>query len=586
MGFTFIMLVMKFGGTSVGGPAAIENLIQIAAPRSGARVVVVSAFSGVTDSLIDAAKAAGRGESFDTILTALAARHKEAAKALLDGGSRSTILAGMNTLFAELHRVLDGIFILKELSPRSLDYIMSFGERLSAALIAECFKTRGRNAEYLDSRLLIKTDNRHGNAKIFMEESCKNIKNYIAEHKTLQIAAGFIASTHDGATTTLGRGGSDYTAAIFGAALDAHRVEIWTDVDGILTADPKMVKNAFCIDEISYSEAVEMSHFGAKVLYPPTVQPLLEKKIPVWIGNSFKPEAKGTLISDKKSSNQWPIRGISSFGNIVLAGVQGTGMVGVAGFSSRLFGTLARRGINVILITQASSEYSICFAIMPNDTAEAVAAIEEEFALEIRSGLLEKPSVEQNLAIIAVVGENMKDTSGISGKVFYALGRNGVNVVAIAQGSSEINISAVVAKQDECKALNAIHEAFFLSGVRSVNLFLVGCGLIGGTLLEQIAAQRETLASRYKTRINICGLANSRTMVFDAAGLEPDKTKALLSASSTPFEIDNFVRQMKDFNLPNSCFCDCTASETVAAVYETVLQSAISIVTPNKKANS
>lgn len=582
----YIMVIMKFGGTSVGSVGAIEKLIEITSGRAGARVVVVSAFSGVTDTLIETAHAAGRGETFETAAAALTSRHKETAEALLRGETRLRALLGIDALFAELRRALDGIYILKELSPRTLDYVMSFGERLSASLIAESFRMRGRDAEYLDTRFLLKTDKRHGGAKILVEESYQNIKNYISGHKALQIATGFIASTQEGATTTLGRGGSDYTAAVFGAALDAERVEIWTDVDGILTADPKMVKNAFRIDEITYSEAMEMSHFGAKVLYPPTVQPLLGKKIPVWIGNSLNPDGKGTLISDKKTDNKWPVRGISSLENITLVSVQGTGMVGVSGFSSRLFGALARRGINVIMITQASSEHSICFAVTPGDTAEAIAAIEEEFALEIQSGLLEKPAAEQNLVIIAVVGENMKNTPGISGKVFYSLGRNGVNVAAIAQGSSEINISAVVAKQDEAKALNAIHEAFFLSGTRSVNLFLVGCGLIGGTLLEQISGQRETLADRYKIQINICGLANSRGMVFDSNGLDPARAKALLAVSTAPFDIDGFVRQMKAFNLPNSCFCDCTASEAVAAVYETVLRSAIAIVTPNKKANS
>ncbi|MDR3355822.1 MAG: bifunctional aspartate kinase/homoserine dehydrogenase I [Spirochaetaceae bacterium] len=580
------MIIMKFGGTSVGSAAAIEKMIRIVGGRAGPRVVVVSAFSGVTDSLIDAARAAGRGEAFDNVIAALSGRHGEAAEALIGGGDRAGALAETDALLAELRRVLDGIYILKELSPRSLDYIMSFGERLSASLIARCFRAVGQDADYLDARLLVKTDNRYGHAKVLAEESYGNIKSYVAARKTLQIVTGFIAAALDGATTTLGRGGSDYTAAIFGAALDAERVEIWTDVDGILTADPKMVKNAFCIDEISYSEAMEMSHFGAKVLYPPTIQPLLEKKIPIWIGNSFKPEAKGTLISDASSNSRWPVRGISSLPNITLVSVQGAGMVGVSGFSSRLFGALALRGINVILITQASSEHSICFAVTPLDTGEALAAVEEEFALEIKGGLLDKPEAEQNLVIVAVVGENMKNTSGISGRVFYALGRNGVNVAAIAQGSSEINISAVVAKEDEAKALNAIHEAFFLAGTRSVNLFLVGCGLIGGTLLEQIAGQRETLAYRYKIRINICGLANSRGMVFNEEGFDPARAKELLAASPLPFDIDAFVRRMKSFNLPNSCFCDCTASETVAAVYETVLHAAVSIVTPNKKANS
>jgi aspartokinase/homoserine dehydrogenase 1 len=580
------MLVMKFGGTSVGSAAAIEKLIQIVAAKP-ASVVVVSAFSGVTDELIAAAGAAERGESFNGLLSALRNRHIEAAEAALRRSEAlEAIVSGIDSLFSELYRVLDGVFILKELSPRSLDYIMSFGEQLSAYLIAGCFRDRGLDAVYLDSRRLIKTDNRYGGAKVFIEESYKNIKNHVADCKILQIAAGFIASTRDGATTTLGRGGSDYTAAIFGAALNAERVEIWTDVDGILTADPKMVKNAFCIDEISYAEAVEMSHFGAKVLYPPTVHPLLEKRIPIWIGNSFNPGAAGTLISDRTAKNAWPIRGVSSLGKIALVCLQGTGMIGVSGFSSRLFGALARNSINVILITQASSEYSICFAVTPADMDGAINAIAEEFAAELLAGVLEKPTAEQNLAIIAVVGENMKSVSGISGKVFYALGRNGVNVVAIAQGSSEINISAVVAKQDESKALNAVHEAFFLSGIRSVNLFLAGCGLIGGTLLDQIAGQRETLADRYKIRINIRGLANSNRMIFDSNGIDPSEARALLAASPTPFDIKAFVQRMKAENLPNSCFCDCTPSETVAAVYETVLQAAISIVTPNKKANS
>ncbi|MDR2658682.1 MAG: bifunctional aspartate kinase/homoserine dehydrogenase I [Spirochaetaceae bacterium] len=581
------MIIMKFGGTSVGSASAIERLAQIVNKKSAELgVVVVSAFSGVTDALITAARTAERGEAFDDMLTALNKRHTETAKTLLKDPALTPAIAEIEAVFTELRLLLDGVFILKELSPRSLDYIMSFGERLSASLIAKYFNEYGIKAEYLDSRLLIKTDEGYGGAKVFTEETYKNIKTYMAEHKTPQIAAGFIASTRKGATTTLGRGGSDYTAAIFGAALNAEVVEIWTDVDGILTADPKMVKDAFRIDEISYSEAVEMSHFGAKVLYPPTVQPLFEKKIPIWIGNSFNPDSKGTLISGNKIKNSWPVRGISSLRNITLITVQGTSMFGASGFSSRLFGSLARRRVNIILITQASSEHSICFAVSSGDTEEALSAIDEEFAVDIRGGMLEKPKAEHDLAIIAVVGDNMKNLSGISGKVFYALGRNGVNVVAIAQGSSEINISMAVKKQDEAKALNAVHEAFFLSCTRSVNLFLVGCGLIGGTLLEQINKQQETLASGYKIRINICGLANSRNMIFNEKGIPPSDAKTILASSTDKFEINEFTRRMKELNLPNSCFCDCTASDEVAAVYETVLHSAISVVTPNKKANS
>jgi aspartokinase/homoserine dehydrogenase 1 len=585
------MLVMKFGGTSVGTGGAIEKLIQIVGARipDGVRVVVVSAFSGVTDALIALAQAAGSGdEHFEAPFYALKKRHCDTAAAFLTAAALSQATAELDKTFAELRRVLDGISILKELSPRSLDYIMSFGERLSAFLVSRFFAARGIPAEFLDARLLVKTDDQYGKAVVFPKETFANIKKYVEGRPALQIATGFIASTRLGTTTTLGRGGSDYTAAVFGAALDAEKVEIWTDVDGVLTSDPKKVKNAFSIDAISYSEAVEMSHFGAKVLYPPTVQPLFEKNIPIWVGNTFNAEAKGTLISSSESANPWPIRGISSLSDVALIRVQGTGMVGVAGFSSRLFGSLARRSISVILISQASSEYSICFAVAPPDAEGAQSAIAEEFEREIEAGLLEKPTPEKNLAIIAVVGGRMKSTPGISGKVFYALGRNGVNVVAIAQGSSEINISAVVAKEDESKALNAIHEAFFLAGTRSVNLYLAGCGLIGGTLLEQIAKQRETLADRYKIRINLCGAANSKKMIFaPEEGIEPSKAKELLAANgAADFDIEAFVQRMKAANLPNSCFCDCTASESVAAAYESILQAAIPIVTPNKKANS
>ncbi|GHV19748.1 bifunctional aspartate kinase/homoserine dehydrogenase I [Spirochaetia bacterium] len=573
----------------MGTPDAIEKLIGIVQGKTDSHcaVVVVSAFAGVTDDLIKLASTASSGNGeYEKPLADLHNRHKECAAAFLKNGALQGALADVKKLFDKLERILGGITILKELSTQSLDRIMSFGEQLSATLIAYFFRARGSsNAEYLDSRLLIKTTSDFGNAKVLHGITYPNIKNYFKTHKNLQIAAGFIASTTDGATTTLGRGGSDFSAAVYGAALEAEMVEIWTDVDGILTTDPKMVKTAFNLEAISYSEAVELSHFGAKVLYPPTVQPLLEKNIPIWIRNTFNPGSKGTMITAEGGRSEWPIRGISSLSDIVLVRVQGTGMMGVAGFSSRLFSAIALRRVSVILITQASSEYSICFAVMPHDAKEAEAAINEEFKYEIENNLLDKPMVEKDLAIIAVVGLGMKKYAGISGKVFYALGRNGVNVVAIAQGSSEINISTVVAKSDVAKALNSIHEAFFLSGERSVNLFLVGCGLIGGTLVEQIAGQKETLEDRYKIRINLCAIANSRTMLFNSDGIDSANVKELLK-SGEPFVLDDFITRMKASNLPNSCFCDCTASENVALAYETILHAAIPIVTPNKKANS
>ena len=378
------------------------------------------------------------------------------------------------------------------------------------------------------------------------------------------------------------------TAAIFGAALGVEEVEIWTDVDGIHTADPRQVKNALSMESISYEEAMELSHFGAKVLFPPTIRPALERGIPIRIRNTFNPGSRGTLILKDAEPGKYPIRGISSVSQVALIRVQGPAMVGVAGFSSRLFGALARRKVNVIFITQSSSEYSICFAVLPSDVSAAEAAIMEEFEREIAGGVIDPPVCEDGLSIVAVVGAGMKRLSGISGKVFHSLGRNGINVVAIAQGSSELNISAVISRQDEAKALNAIHETFFLSGTRSVNLFLVGTGHIGGTLLEQIAGQREILAENHKIRINLIGAADSKHMIFDPLGLDPKTVKSTLKGEGDKqaLGLSAFIEKMKAFNLPNTAFCDCTANDDVSLRYAEILRAAIPVITPNKRANA
>ena len=593
---------MKFGGSSVGTPAAIRQVYAIVTgSECRGRAVVVSAFSGVTDALIGAGRKAAVGDTgYRGVLDALRKRHLDAAGELLGsdmaGNAGNANTAGRNAgclqacsyingMFDELGRMLGGVEAIRELSPRTLDLVTSAGERLSAKVVAAYFTARGTKAEYLDSRLVIKTDAAFGKARYLPAETSKAVKEYFARHGALQIAAGFIGEAEDGSTTTLGRGGSDFTAAILAAALGAESVEIWTDVDGILSADPRLVPNAFRMDEISYTEALELSHFGAKVIYPPTVRPALEKDIPIFIRNTFNPDGKGTWIKKDAAPSPYPIRGLSSLGNVSLLRLQGSGMTGVAGFASRLFSALARRSISGILITQASSEYSICVAVEPAEVYAAAAAVMEEFDREIASGGLEPPSIENACSIIAAVGSRMKSTPGIAGAVFYALGRNGVNIKAIAQGSSETNISAVIARQDEVKALNAIHEAFFLSGTKSVNLFLVGAGLIGSTLLEQISAQREILKERYKIRVNLAGVANSRRMIFDTAGIAPLKTRTLLE-NGEPFDLDGFIARMKAINLPNACFCDCTASDTVAAAYASILEAAIPVVTPNKRANS
>jgi aspartokinase/homoserine dehydrogenase 1 len=597
------MRVLKFGGTSVGSGEAIRKIIHILRDADHAGqvpAVIVSAFSGVTDSLINMSRQAALGESCGPALRALRKRHLETAEAFLTGEALKRAAAEFDRTLADLEHTLDGVAILGELSKRTLDYVMSFGEQFSAALLARIFTVSGIKAAYLDARSLVKTDDNFGGARFLPKETFSQIRAFFKTGSLpLQVVTGFIGAAPGGHTATLGRGGSDLSAAIFAAALGVRELEIWTDVDGILTADPRLVKNAFKIDELSYIEAMEISHFGAKVLFPPTIKPALEKGIPISIRNTFRPEGRGTRILKNAAEGQFPIRGISSMNHVALVRLQGSGMVGVAGFSSRLFGALARRGINIILITQSSSEYSICFAILPEDAGNAEAAIQEEFEREIFSGAIEAPVTEKELSIIAVVGSRMKSRSGISGKIFHALGRNGVNVVAIAQGSSELNISAVISRQDEAKALNAIHEAFFLSGLRSVNLFLLGAGLIGGTLLDQIAGHKETLAEKHQIRINLVGAANSRHMIFRREGLDPKKVKTLLAGSAPgekgkaagaqkaePFSLPLFIERMKAFNLPNMAFCDCTPSGEVSGFYLDILRSAIAIVTPNKRANA
>jgi len=593
------MLILKFGGKSVGSPKGIESILSILKDKEhsgNTGAVVVAAFSGVTDTLIELANKAVAGELDTKQLEKLKDLHTDTASNFLKNADKKNAVSEIENNIKQLSQILDGIYLLRELSARSLDLIMSFGERLSAVLIASILNANEIKAEYLDARDLVKTNACFGKAEILKKETEENIRAFFkSAKKTIKVVTGFIGSTVDGHTTTIGRDGSDLTAAVFAAALGAKKLEIWTDIDGMLTADPSHVKNAFRIEEISYTEAMEISHFGARVIFPPSVKPALEKGIPILIRNTFNPEGEGTKIIAKASTGKYPIRGISSISKAALVRVQGTGMVGVAGFSARVFGSLARKNISVILISQSSSEYSICFAVLPEDAQNAEATLKEEFALEISSGSIDKPVIEKDLSIIAVVGSAMKSTSGIAGKVFHALGRNGINIVAIAQGSSEINISAVIPSQDEGKALNAIHDAFFFANQKTVNLFLVGTGLIGGTLLDQIAEAREKLAVNM-IKVNLIGAANYDKMIFSLEGLDPKKTKKMLSTAG---KVDGteaiepnskgasaFIEKMASFNLPNSCFCDCTASEDIANLYEKILQYSVPIVTPNKKANS
>lgn len=581
------MKVLKFGGSSVANPERIESVIKIIDPyRTEDVAVVFSAFGGVTDALIEVSQHALLGDTdYKLALAQIENRHLEVVRNLIGIRKQGSILAQVKIRINELEDVLNGVYLVKERTPRTLDYIMSFGERLSAYIINEILKDRGIASEFLDARSVIRTDNNFGSARVDFEETNRNIRQYFEEHRDLQVITGFVATSESGETTTLGRSGSDYTAAIFAGALQAETLEIWTDVSGMMTADPRMVKKAFTVPQLSYEEAMELSHFGAKVVFPATMQPAMAGKIPIRIKNTFDPDAEGTVISADVTNGKL-IKGVSSMNGISVINVTGSGLVGVVGVSKRLFGTLADEKINVILISQASSEHSICFAIESKYSLRARHAIEKEFQYEIEKEEMERVIVEKDFSILAVVGEGMKHNPGTSGRMFSALGKNGVNVYAIAQGSSELNISSVVKEVDISKALNALHEAFFLSDRKVLNVFLVGTGLIGNTLLQMIADHYDKLSEENLLEINVSGVANSTRMLFDEDGLDLSTAVEAMKSRGEPMSMADFTERMFSLNLPNSIFVDCTSSEEVTNYYESVLVANVSIVTPNKKANS
>ena len=458
------MKILKFGGSSVANAGRISDVIDIVLDsQSHSRVVtVVSAFQGVTDQLISMSAQASRADKkYRKLFDLFRQRHFDTSKELISPNRRESAHSTITAMFSELEEVLHGVFLVRELTGRTLDFVMSFGERFSAYIISEAILSRGENAEFLDSRMLIKTDQNFGMARVDTSLSYSRIRKYFQRHRSLQVITGFIGSSHQDETTTLGRGGSDYTASLFGCALNAEVIEIWTDVDGVMTADPRRVPSAFSIRSLTYEEAMEMSHFGAKIIHPPTMRPAMGKNIPLLIKNTFRPKFKGTFVGASNHRSRYAIKGISSISDVILLRVQGAGMIGVPGVSSRLFGALGNKKINVILITQASSEHSICLAIDPRSGSEAKKAIEEEFHLEIQAEMMDEVIVEKNLSIIAAVGENMRKTAGIAGRLFMALGNAGINVIAIAQGSSELNVSIVIRKKDESAALNAVHKTFF-----------------------------------------------------------------------------------------------------------------------------
>lgn len=581
------MKVLKFGGSSIATPERIKSVLNIIKSYLPSEVALVfSAYGGVTDQLIHVSRLALSGDvEYKTILQQLEDRHLDVVRILLRIEKQSSVLAHVKIRFNELAEILHGVFLVKERTHRTLDYIMSFGERLSAYTISEACIDHGIAAEYLDARTVIHTNNQFGNALVDFTTTNKHIKEYFQQHPSIQIITGFIATSETGETTTLGRSGSDYTAAIIAGALRATDLEIWTDVDGMMTADPRIVKEAFTVPEMSYEEAMELSHFGAKVIFPSTMRPVLSHNIPIWIKNTFHPEVRGTRISNL-STNEKLIKGISSISNISLLNIQGSGMVGVVGVSMRLFASLAHEKINVILISQASSEHSICIAVGSEYAAQAKRALEKEFENEMRNKVIDDIVVTENLSIVAVVGDGMKHRSGSSGRMFSALGKNGINVVAIAQGSSERNISAVIEQVDVAKALNVLHEAFFLSDRKTTNLFLIGVGLIGSTLIKQLLDQQSKLLRENHLAFKLIGVANSRKMLFNARGFVFNSVMSELEMSDEAMDLPVFLEKMMRLNLPNSVFIDCTSSEVISNKYPSILAANISIVTPNKKANS
>ena len=576
------MKVLKFGGSSVANSENIKKVLDIVAKTSkdSKVVVIVSAFGKTTDKLLSGANAALEDITVaKEILELIKELHHRVVDDLIFANKKE-VSEEIIYLFERLQSIYEGIYLLQELSDKTLAKVSSFGERLSSFIIANAAKSLF-DADHADSRDLIITNDDYLNAQVNFNLTSKNITAFFDKNKhQVIVLGGFISSNSKEETTTLGRGGSDYSAAIYAADLNADELQIWTDVSGMFTANPRVVKQAYPIAEISYEEAMELSHFGAKVLYPPTIQPALRKEIPIRIKNTFDPENFGTLISNNpKKGND--VKGISHIENISLITLEGGGMIGIPGFSKRLFETLSQQKINVVFITQASSEHSICVGVYENDAPKAKLLLDDAFSIEIDRKKIKPIIVENDLAIIAVVGESMKNHQGLSGQMFSALGRNNVNVRAIAQGSSEKNISAVINKNDAEKALNTLHQQFFEEKTKELNLFVTGVGNVGERFLAQIHQQKKFLKENLKLSIRVIGIANSRKMAFNNEGIDLENWKEALENGESA-TLDSFHKKVTESNLINSVFIDNTANQQVSEVYEKYLRASISVVTCNK----
>jgi bifunctional aspartokinase / homoserine dehydrogenase 1 len=585
------MRVMKFGGSSVADSERIKAVIDIiinSQKSYGQLAVVASAMHGVTNQLIEAGQRAYRGDrQYEDLLNVLEQRHQSVVAELLGNDAGSNALQFISRSFEELREFVHGIWILGEITNRTLDFVMSYGEQLSCMIVAESLKQRGIVATYADSRTLIQTDLTYGAAEVNFDLTNWNLLNHFRSRTDIQVITGFIARGPENETTTLGRGGSDYTASIIGAALDADEIEIWTDVDGVLTADPKRVSEAFSLEVLTFEEALELSHFGAKVIHPPTMLPALHKKIPIRIRNTFNPSFPGTLICDRPDSGtDSPIKGIACMDRVSLLKVTGEGIMHTVGIASRIFAALARKEIEVTMVTQSSSEHSICLAITSDHIRTAREVVELEFRVELHHGQISAMTVENDCSIIAVVGDRVQNIPGVTGKIFDALGRNGIALRAIAHGSSDRNLTLVLKAGDLQKAMNALHDHLFLSRQKTLNIFLLGPGLVGSALLELLREQEEFARSSLRTKFRVVGIANSRRMVFDDRGIDLCHWRTLLSSSSTPSDLRAFTAYVRQLNAANSIVIDCTGREPAVRQYLELLESSVSVITSSKVANT
>ena len=581
------MKIYKFGGTSLGSAGRIKKVADIIAGalHEGKLIVVVSAIHRVTDLLLESVTKACSGESdYRSTLEEVDHLHFSIARDLFAGTLLDDVTLSLRSELSELNDIVQGVFLLRELSEKSQAAVLGFGERLSAIMVSRYLQERGLASFSLDARKLIVTDANYADARVDIHASELHIKKNLASFDGVPVVTGFIAAAPDGSSTTLGRGGSDYTASLLGAALGAKEIWIWSDVDGFFSADPKRVRDAQILPHISYSEAMELSHAGARVLHPLAVQPAMKAGIPLLIKNSFNPEAKGTRIESATHTGfnrTLPVTGLTSINKVVLLNLSGSGMAGVPGVASRLFSCLARHRINIIFISQASSEQSITLAINPSQAVKAKKILEEVFSAEIASRQIEPLVIRRNLALIAVVGNNMSGHPGVSAQLFETLGKNGINVIAVAQGANEMNISLVIDAHDEDKALNCIHESFFLSQ-RKVHLFIAGTGTIAKSLIGQISAHRLNLQEDNDLDVVVCGMANTREIAIDSNGIDLQNWQAALLPRADHPGIEGYLQLIRERNLHNTIFVDCTASARVAEIYPDLLLANISVVTANK----